>query len=414
MKKLLFMLCAVLALSVSVFADSSSFVSQQSYINNGVSYNIYSNYDDVRFAARMNPNDSTLCSIIAFSQDSTHTYIRVNVSDGTNFTGHVDVGGTLDGVYTDTVNSALVSSLSSITPYPASTSTLTMCQDYLGSFTPDPAPISSSFTLPRGNVLYFQVASESDVTFISEFPRLSNIVTIGGGNPWGDTAAAYGLAASLPTASTKFPIASMDTVVWLKYGSTNVLGQTKTGSVTKHCIVNQWYALYNPSFAYISEQMRDAVGGTITASGSFAQIKVYPLNQELSFENGISGFNSDSTDGYASYYDGTIDSETGEVIFTNQDGVVSEPVNGGQNYQEPAIGAVGLIEQVKQTLANILIEIENLFTFGYSAIGSLVGLMSQFVNSLGQLYSWLPSEVYSAIMSAVIVAIVIGVFKVFL
>lgn len=283
--------------------------------------------------------------------------------------------------------------------------------------TPDTPAVASTFTVPSGNVLYFQVASEQDVDFDANMPRLSSPIFASQYGPWGNTGIKFGPVASLPTSGTTFPILSQDNIRWFVQAPTNVFGQSKIGTMQKHCIVGQWYALYCPDVFGLNETSADldsnstVPGASVKVSGSFAQIKVYPLTSTFDFSDGE--FVTSSNDDFTSYFDGSID-ENGAVTFTDQNGDVNSPVSGGQNFQDYETDPFALVENIKTILTNILSEIKSLFTFGYDAIQSLVNIMSDFVNVFQQLYTWLPSEVYTALVSAIIVAITIGVFKVFL
>lgn len=287
--------------------------------------------------------------------------------------------------------------------------------NYPGNNPGDTPGPSSSFRVPAGNVLYFQVDSEQDVILDANMPKLSSFLF--GGNPWGDSGIRYGPAASLPSSSTTFPILSQDAVSWSVKQPTNVLGQSRVGTSTKRCIVGQWYALYLPSIFGLLDTTTDLdssrylPGASVDISGSFSNIKVYPLESQYNWSG--ADFVTGSADDYETYYDGSVD-ENGSVTFTNQDGVVSTPPNGGSNQFDVDTNPLNLVETIKNILSNILKEIESLFTFGYDAIRSLVGIMSDFVSVFSGLYSWLPHPVYSALISAITIAIVIGVFKVFL
>lgn len=286
-----------------------------------------------------------------------------------------------------------------------------------GGSTPGPDDRLSSFTLPRGNVAYFKVSVASDVNMTSHMPTLNNLVQFGNNSlgPWGDTGQRWGAASALPDSSTTFPLGSQVPLTWTKDSSQNILGQTKIAHATKSCTIGQWYVFFNPGVSGLSANgMNDIAGASVDFTGYFSELKVFPLSERLDYSNPLGGtFESYSDDGYASYFDGTIN-DNGTVTWENQDGELSSPAIGGQNAQYGDLSTEGLIKRVQEYLANILNEIKSLFTFGYEAIQSLVDIMSDFVNVFQGLYSWLPQPVHAALISAVSVAVVIGVFKVFL
>lgn len=434
MKKLLFVLAAVLTLSVPAFADADpSFSStfQLTQNNAGAPWYVTTFETDsavqgeVYFYVKVMDGNSNYRELYAISETSNAraigTVVRVtdNNTSYTYYTCNTSSGGYYFSprcTYWGAIDSNYVAS-PELSAFP-STATNAEIAAAFETFlnTPQTPPVQSSFSVPRGNVAYFQVAAAGDVNFTSYMSQLSFLVQFGENQygPWGDTGQRYGPAAALPAAGTTFPLASQDPIRWFKDAKQNVLGQTKIGKSTKSCIVGQWYAFYNPDISQIAhEPTSDIAGASVTVQGSFSQVKVYPLSERLDY-SGVGGtFSSYSDDDYASYYDGNI-GEDGSITWTDQSGDVNAPSAGGQNAQYGDLSTEGLLETMRNTLNRIFEEIKSLFTFGYEAVQTLVGIFSDFVASLGQLYTWLPSEVYSALMSAVIVAIVIGVFKVFL
>lgn len=424
MKKVFLFISCVFCLSVFSFASAASFSDtlQWSYGTGRIEYKSSNGYYFL-----VSGNSSPSVYFISSYPDVTFSWDRISLSNPENpvVTSSSDVADSVsyNGYYYD-IGGYSPASTNVVTPNLIPFSTL---NDAFAAFEielpnlPPPGSgggtsgPSSSFRVPAGNVLYFQVDSEQDVILDANMPKLSSFLFAS--NPWGDSGIRYGPAASLPSSSTTFPILSQDAVSWSVKQPTNVLGQSRVGTATKHCIVGQWYALYLPSIFGLLDTTSDLdssrylPGASVDISGSFSQIKVYPLESQFNWSG--ADFVTGSADDYETYYDGSVD-ENGSVTFTNQDGVVSTPPNGGSNQFDVDTNPLNLVETIKNILSNILKEIESLFTFGYDAIRSLVGIMSDFVSVFQGLYSWLPHPVYSALISAVTIAIVIGVFKVFL
>lgn len=420
MKKLLIAIAAALVLCVPAFATSVQYFAPQPVVlsQTGENTEHWTSTGDVYFYIRVNSSNN-IPYLTAICEDSVHTasvWIH-EVGDGYNTAVNNQLGNS--SYYVKDCSSILTTytTTPSLAVFDANTTDEDIASafaDYLENPSGIPDTVYN-FNLPRGNVLYFQVASESDVNITSYMETLSLIVngqsaTYG---PWGDTGQRYGPAAALPTSGTTFPLLSQDPIHWNKDASQNMLGQTKIGRKTVHCIAGQWYCFYNPNANHVEggDPYQATVGATVNFKGSFSQVKVYPVSQKLSVVDG--DLYSGSDDDFSSYYDGTLN-ENGTVSWTNQDGNIESPSAGGQNFQDGPQTADSLLEQIKITLSTVVSELQTLFTFGYEAIQSLVGLMRDFVSVFSGLYTWLPAPIYSALISAVIVAIVIGVFKVFL
>lgn len=430
MKKILIFLAAALSLSVLAFAYSSnSFVTSVSGLtSNNTTITCDAPSGNAFFFAI--ENSSTEAKLYGISQTSgaaVRTIIGNNVS---NKYCNWAVSGSAGTAYVaDNLAYPTVTSISSsIAIFPQNTAVTTVVDEFFGWIAnPNPSPaVASSFTVPCGNVLYFKVDREQDVTFTAVMPVLSSLL----GTPTGawNSGIQYGPAAALPTSGTTFPILSQDPINFAKTVSNqNLLGQTKNAISTKHCIAGQYYALYLPyhyggwlalgsSHVYPDGSTSGGiVGANVTVSGSFAEIKVYPLTEKANGDllTGSVTLDSGSDDGFASYFDGEI-SDTGTVTWLDQNGDISSPSVGGTSYVPEDVSTESIIDQIKNILSSIVSEIKNLFSFGYEAVNTLVSLMHDFVGVFKQLYEWLPTEVYSALVSAIIVAITIGVFKVFL
>lgn len=415
MKRFFFLICAVMVLSVPIFAADYSFLPLPiSFDADTTNYSVSSSASTYCYG-KLNNNGKTSVFAIA---DSSFT-LSVSRRDESYPANDADytLSSSSFGDYFSTAIATGNITISGLTVFPYGTSDADIQSAFADYLVNPPAPtpdIISSFSLPCGNVAYFQVSSAQTVNFKSSYQILSKFFANSTYGYWSDSGQRFGPAASLPISSTSFPIASQDPLYWAPDPqSKNLLGLSKTGLSSASCIIGQWYAFYNPAYNSNNTDFTtmDITGATVSISGSFSAIKIFPLEQVVDYQNG--SFVGGSNDNYQSYFDGNI-GEDGSVSFTDQDGVSSAPTAGGQNLLAPNETAQSLVEKVVGILQNLLSEIQSLFTFGYEAIQSLVGIMSSFVSSFSQLYTWLPTEVYSALISAVIIAVVIGIFKVFL
>lgn len=107
-------------------------------------------------------------------------------------------------------------------------------------------------------------------------------------------------------------------------------------------------------------------------------------------------------------WSGNYDPDTGLWDSINdQTGEPGGPVTGGGN----AISPQSTINQWLQNIAN---QIASFFSGAIGAVSTLVNAGSQFFSRVSGLYTWLPSQVYSVLVSALILVITIGVIKVFI
>lgn len=421
MKKILLLVCAMLALSISAFAADEVYFCEQALTLSGPGQRVVtltSSGSGVYFYAESRGTDAV--ALYAISASDTETVHRHFVSIGggssteTNFTDWNSFSSGYDvyRIFIDSYDGGYTLD-PEITPIPSGTTPADIAQAFLDflSNPPNPVPMKR-FTIPRGNVAYIQVPTSQTLTLTSSFMRYSDLIWVQYG-PWGDTGQRVGTASSLPTSSTVFPLAGSSGITWSKKPPVDLLGRTKTGTATVSASPSQYLVIYNPTWSYLTENLREGVGASILVEGTFSSVRVFPLSQELTISNAVDGLSSSSNDGYTSYYDATF-TEDGNAEWTNQDGEVTQPVNGGQNMQSDPISAADLIDNIVGLLKKIVENIESVFTFGYEAIQQLAGLMSGFVSVFSSLYNWLPAEVHAALISAVSVAIMIGVFKVFL
>lgn len=416
MKKFIIFAIMVFVLCVPALADSSYFsevpVRLYNSSSNRPDYTITS--DDPVFVYGVVVSGNV--RYFSISENSSYSYTISGVNDygnsynQINHTDQFTIGDYHNRVIVN-ISESNATSVPGIAVFPEGTTDASIAaefSEYLISINPSPG-LPTSFTVPRGNVLYFQVASNSDVTFESHFSENSGLFSSGNVyGPWGDTYQRISTEASLPGTGIEFPRSGSSAIVWEKGEPLNVLGQTKTGIYTDTFQSGTYYAFYNPAYQSIASSDgfgSASVGSNVTVSGNFSFIRIYSLQQIYDI--------STSTNDYDDYYVGTPDGDGG-VTWVDQDDQISYPTSGGENQEDEPISSVSLIESIKRILRNILSEIESIFTFGFSAIRDLVDLMDEFVATFDDLYEWLPEECYTLLIACVSVAIAIGVFKVFL
>lgn len=282
----------------------------------------------------------------------------------------------------------------------ASPNSLQMCLDYFNTGT----VYNLNYSLPAGNVAYIEIPSNFDgFNLTCKFPENSSII----GPPWWSITSRYGFVDALPTNETNFN--SFTLIDWEKADSGNLFGLTQNaifnpvGPFAQH----KYLVIYNPLYYGGTDngpyEWLDNPSINITCVAY--SIKVYALNSSIGpgQSSGSAQVNT-ITEGYVK--DGEID-ENGNITWT-EDGVDStEPITGGSN-------TPGAAQTIYSFLENIANQLTGFFQGAIGAINTVVAAISNFVNSLKGLYMWLPSPVYNLLTSAIIIAITIGVIKVFI
>lgn len=266
---------------------------------------------------------------------------------------------------------------------------------------PTPTPTSSfSYSLPPGNVAYIEMGSSSAIKLSMDFPELSNSF----GTPFSKANSAYALVDSLPVVGSS--VVSGTVIPWAKSGRLNLIGQTSEAAFGPiGPIATRYVAVINPSYY-----------DHVLVTGSYMQnppiqiealnvlsIQVYPLQSDFFFNNDT-GQVSTTIAGDA--YTGDVDSETGDIYWTDPDGGSSAPALGGNNL--PVAG-----NSIFDTLRNIASDFSEFLKGPVSAIRVVVSSIREFMGTFSQLYTWLPSPVYNLITSALMIALTIGVIKIF-
>lgn len=236
----------------------------------------------------------------------------------------------------------------------------------------------------------------------------------------------------VPTSGTVFNTGFGSPVDWLKVASapSNALGQTMVGgrfydSGLPDAGENKCVVIYNPTYnnagSIIGRGTID-FGPTITAHFSnLVDVSQYKLRSDatVSYASGAS-IVSGSPDDYNLVYSYIPSDNDPSTVITDSDyrlldlssntsGPAIDMNNGGYNGnsgtnpdtpEQTENGILGLLSRILQFLATPISHIINLFNAG----GNLMAW-------LGQLWTWLPTDVGLVIVDALIVLVVIGAIK---
>lgn len=279
-----------------------------------------------------------------------------------------------------------------------------------------------SYSLAPGNVIFIDVSGSdpSDVAVLTSSTGFSYSAS-----ELQNTNQAFGYLDSIPSSFT-LPLSGTNNIPWAPAGNPNLYGkyQHKTRSVYAYSSNHQYFVVVNPTydpytlasgvvggdnvaFAYDNS---NATNSYIDISGFSARaFKVYSLNSQLIYDSG--GWSS-VTESDGPSYSGSYDSSTQTWTTVNDTSGESEspPLGGTNNIESDATTS----ETIFAWLETIASSIGSFFRGSIGAVTSLVASGSEFFRSISGLYSWLPSPVLSVLLNALIIAITIGVIKVFI
>lgn len=271
--------------------------------------------------------------------------------------------------------------------------------DLIESYEQDPVVSQTlNYSLPAGNAIVIELGQGSNPYQISTTAINPGPVdgTGLGGKQWG-------FYNSLPS-TIEYPLSGAYNIAFRGYGSTSVLGQYMTYSISGDFVLEnhseKYLIIVNPLWAYTSDG--DVTNSRIDISiDKVNSFRVYPLGTQL-----VNGGWTSQNEG--EYLDGNYDENTNTWYTTDEDGNIVESQVGGYNYVDYGP------QNVMQWLENIAHQISGFFTGAIGAINTLVGAISNFSSTLMSLYIWLPPAVQGILTSAIILAITIGVIKVFI
>lgn len=326
--------------------------------------------------------------------------------------------------YRDNIGQVIPSMVNPDIPiFDSVSSGLAAVRDYIDN-PPDPGPELEpfSYSLAPGNVIFIDVSGSdpSDVAVLTSSTGFSYSAS-----ELQNTNQAFGYLDSIPSSFT-LPLSGTNNIPWAPAGNPNLYGkyQHKTRSVYAYSSNHQYFVVVNPTydpytlasgvvggdnvaFAYDNS---NATNSYIDISGFSARaFKVYSLNSQLIYDSG--GWSS-VTESDGPSYSGSYDSSTQTWTTVNDTSGESEspPLGGTNNIESDATTS----ETIFAWLETIASSIGSFFRGSIGAVTSLVASGSEFFRSISGLYSWLPSPVLSVLLNALIIAITIGVIKVFI
>lgn len=261
-----------------------------------------------------------------------------------------------------------------------------------------------NYTLPAGNIAYLEIDGSlfNGVNLATIMPELSGLSS---GDPWSLSSQFYAMTDDMLTNGASVYDLNGTRIVWNKStnASTNLFGQTDHAEwESQGPYPNKTYFVICNPFYFFDNENNSSI--TIVANG-IKNVYVQPLKTVVQ-QNGNEISYITTVDGGT--YEGEVTDNLGPIEWTDPNGGSTAP--GTSTSNTPVTG----INQFQQWLQGILQQIISVFEPAHDAITTLASAVQNFSGWLKALYIWLPSPVLNLLTSAISLAIIIGVIKVFI
>lgn len=191
----------------------------------------------------------------------------------------------------------------------------------------------------------------------------------------------------------------------------NVIPFTKTNinyiGRSEKTFNSQYVTIINPTTYGTGAKNKTPNTLYVNTDVNIADCRIVPLTM-LSVYNGT--VNNSSEQGYVTTSGSIVSVSNGTDTPTTNSAIYIQVVGGNS----PEYVSQSASESTNGILKDIISTINGLFTDTSEAIKSLVDSGSALVSTIAELFNVLPTPVYNAIFSALIIIVVIGVLKVFL
>ena len=294
-------------------------------------------------------------------------------------------------------------------------------KEYLLDPPVQPSGINTSITIPRGNIAYIEI-NQSNFDGYSAYTTMpsnsdlgfnvsSNTVLIN--QYWPLANQKWGFASSLPNNGDDINISSLSFIPWEKGSGTNILGQTQNAvaSPIGPFSASQYLVIFNPYYQSTTA-LNEIVPGTLNNNDlivyvdNVVSISMYQVTTDFTVNNGQGTMTNQIT---SDAYTGTPgETASDPITWVDPEGGSSAPTISSGNTSSTGEGSF------KAWLDGVIKSVVNVFQPAHDAIESLSSAVTNFASWLRALYIWLPAPVLSILTSAISIAIVIGVIKVFI
>lgn len=280
-------------------------------------------------------------------------------------------------------------------------------------------PTLSSVTLQNGYLAVIDLESSGSsyaFSFSSFSDKLSNFIS--GDFPYANQR--YWFTDTLPSEDTVVPASGALLVDWEPADPKTVLGQSHYMQASlSGTSTGRYLCLYNPPVHLVSFGSGHSQTQVVNEPVTFAVpqgLTVYIMDSSgsLSLVSGSAGLVGTLTGDVGV---GTATASGGAIEFT--DPQTDEPFvqNPGGSTDTTSISNQSVnsfLSQIQETLDNFVDSFLSLLSAPISHIQQLISAGSDFFQVLVGLFSWLPSDISTLLLSAFVVVVVIGVIKLLL
>lgn len=229
----------------------------------------------------------------------------------------------------------------------------------------------------------------------------------------------YGFSNTIPS-SFSLPISGTSSIRWEPNSKPTVTGTYNSfkASIPYNASEGNYLIIVNPVYENIdvnSTTIFDInaynVNNVLNIQCICNNYYIYSLSVAISYSDGQSHYESgDST----SQYIGTYNPTTQQWETINAATGQPETPSYGGDVQQPEFTAEQEAKKFTSWLKEFLQGFISIFDAGKSSITTLVGYATPFFTAIASLYSWLPSPVYTVLISGLSLVITVGIIKVFL
>ena len=273
------------------------------------------------------------------------------------------------------------------------------------------------FTLTNGWLSVIDLGSSGssyDIDLSTQFATYSKFTS-----PYWDSTQRYWFTNIMPEVGDSFTNSDTGTLItWTKSGSTDIFGRSK-GAVANisGTSTGKYLVIYNPAYYSWSSILQgnaphDEANSPVLVDGikEGQEITLFKMDETMHLLQGVTssfiklsgsttaeGDNKDLTD-----------------TFTDSEGNPLVQNSGGGNDLHESSGIVGYIMNINDVLDNFTNNVLSLLSAPISHIHQLISGAGNFLGSIQTMFTWLPPEVYNACITAALLCIIIGIFKMFL